>query len=253
VILLFNTSYGIFPDDVPFNLDRQRLSPYEFAVQSKDPPADLSRKQRAAQLVESRGPLFRLLMQAIGSILSKRPAKPRKGDELTAEERKKRHDRDTLQTLVQTFHVPTLDDFLEDIQTGSFSRKIFHFWVRFDAFVLSSLFHLYDRRVNTLVNDLHKSWAGTLSFGHRFHVAPSGNRFIFTGRDIFRDEQEEREWKRLMGLTRQVLTALPKLLKHIRRYYPEIDIERASREAWAEFVDFEQDAVPSRKEEDPEP
>jgi hypothetical protein len=237
IVMLFNKAHGSFPNDVPFDIDRHRLSDYEFTVPLIE-DTEGTKKQRAKRFADLKKPLFDLLYDALKDILLHRPPKPTEADKLTPEARKRRRDIQTLNSILATIHVPTMDKFLYDIQIGTVSHKIFHFWETFNGVVSSNLFHFYDPTLASLVADLHDSWGGSLKFGGYFTPSATAQSYSFDAPgDIFTPQQKE-AWDKMQKVAQNTGEAFRGLLKYVRENYVEVDIEQTSKDAWLEYVEF---------------
>lgn len=228
VILLFNKAYGSFPNDVPFDIDRQRLSAYEYSLTTGVVSSE-TKKQKAARIAELKRPLLTLVHDALNAIYIKRHPKPSQGDDFAPKKRTYQHDTDKLHTLLSSIHLPTLDDFFERLREGAVPSPIFSFWENFNATVTSSLFDLYDRKAKSLVEAFHGHWGKSLNFGRYFHPSPGGTFCFFEG--------PEKAQKELQQAGAQAEQALRRLLAHVRKRYLTIDISETSNVAWHEYVE----------------
>lgn len=91
VILLFNESFGRFPDDLPFDFDRHRASPYTLA-------------EASAPKKGGHGPLIALLTEAITAIIKDDPQKPSEALLLTPEQTRRQRDIKNLSWLLGNIH-----------------------------------------------------------------------------------------------------------------------------------------------------
>jgi hypothetical protein len=79
IVMLFNTAYGSFPVDMPFDIDRQRASPYKYGLPGN------GRELTTKQLSGLKEPLINLLFDALKEIIEHNPARPMNEPQLTSE------------------------------------------------------------------------------------------------------------------------------------------------------------------------
>jgi hypothetical protein len=109
IVMLFNTFHGAFPDDAPFDIDRQRASLYDFNL-----PETTGKKLTNKQLMTRKEPLVDLLFTALKEIVEQDPTKPIDQRILAPGERRRKSDITTLRLLLSSIHIPTLDRHLEE-------------------------------------------------------------------------------------------------------------------------------------------
>ena len=237
VILLFNKAYGTFPDDMPFDFDRHRASPFEYRI-SKEV---LSKKASAAR----KAPLTNLLCEAIRAVIVKKPKKPAEDRELAPEERKRARDIINLKWILATVHLPTLQQHLDDIPHRITDRALF-FWEGFNGVYQSNLFYLYDEKAKTALAAVHREWHTTISFSEHYDTTFTGGSHIFHNRmDLPLDEEQQKDWDTIAAAARSLRKCADTLLEHVRENYLEIDLDELSASAWKGYVDFEKEAVAS--------
>jgi hypothetical protein len=237
IIMLFNKAHGLFPTDVPFDIDRHRLSDYDFSIPLVE-DHKTTNKERKRSLAELKKPLFDLLYDALEAILLHKPPKPNEADELTPDARKRRRDVETTRTVLATIHVPTFEEFLSRIQHGIIPDEIFHFRETFKAVVSSNLFHLYDPKLASLVARLHQSWGESLNFVAYFTPSSSGEFHSFRAPGDIRTPDQSKAFEKMSKAARKTDNAFRALLKYVREKYVEVDIEQANKDAWLEFAEF---------------
>ncbi len=238
IVILFNRSFGDFPDDLPFDVDRHRASDFAFGhpLQNED---KLTKKQKAAQTEAMKAPLRQLLYDALEAIWTKKPKRPAEIADIPPAERKKRRDILSLQELLSTIHVPTMDIFLDDITIGHVPQRIFHFWESFHGIVTSRLFHLYDDRARKFVQELHVAWGECLNFGQHFRPNVGGNMFIFGNPgDMPLSKTQQKDWNKMQASASNTRDLFEALINYVHDEYVEIDLEQASANAWREYIQF---------------
>ncbi len=126
IIMLFNTEYGNFPDDVSFDIDRKRIG--KFIVKAK------TDKAGKAQLKV-------LLTNAIRTIINANPKKPHEKKQLNPDEKKRALDIVNLKRVLGTISIPMLDLHIESAP-DYINTKLLHFFDSFRGILRSSHFFL---------------------------------------------------------------------------------------------------------------
>ncbi len=225
VIMLFNKHFGKFPDDLPFDVDRQRTSPYLLSVEDSKNKSNISG-------------LEQLLKLAISAVLSNNPKKPAELIQRSQEEIKRIRDIGNLTWILSTIHIPIVDKMIIDLP-HSFDNEVFHFWETFNGVKESSLFHLYDSQATYLINDVYKGWGGCLAHSAQYHSTHNTNSSVFSNRgDAPLTIRQQKAWDYVDESRALLRDSLDKLLAHIRKEYIEIDINELSRNAFKEYGDY---------------
>lgn len=111
IVMLFNTNYGNFPQDLPFDVDRHRAT--VFSIKDKN---DKVGKSQLSVVIKT----------AIEAIFKATPLKPREEKSISPTEIKRNKDIENLSKLLNYIHVSTLDLFLEDIPS-TIIEEIFYY------------------------------------------------------------------------------------------------------------------------------
>jgi hypothetical protein len=224
VVLVFNAAVGIFPDDLPFDFDRHRVSKYSLRTGTKDKKADRD--------------LAELLETALEAILTKEPKRPRELAKDPAQTRRAR-DLKNIQALLSSVHLPTFERFFEEFPQ-LFHGRVLHFWFGYHGTITSPSFHLYDGRLMELAERLHKAWDLCTSRGAYYRDRPGSDVHVFgMGRGLGQDEDEQKVWEELVKGRDEMDGALSALLKYVREEYLEIDVDELSQLAQKEYLDFQ--------------
>ena len=209
IILLYNTDYGNFPADLPFDIDRHRTT--TFKVQNK---GDKSGKNQ----------LSNVLKDAIASIIEQNPLKPYEKLNETPEQKKRRLDITNLKWFLQSIHIPTFDAFIEDMP-DRILKKIFFFKEGLNATMESNAFHLYDKKLVKLIKNFKSTLDISLSFGQHYLPEPYSKYYKFQiPFDVFRTEEEEKDFYYLVKIRVKLIKNFKDLLDYIRTEYLEIEI-----------------------------
>lgn len=232
IVMLFNKEHGAFPNDVPFDIDRQRVSDYHFATPSQEEPAKKENKKR---LQEIKKPIFDLVYDAINAIIEHNPSRPDQ-DEVSKEERARLRDIETLRSTMSSIHIPTLDMFLNDITQGRIHKDAFLFWDWFNAKLSGSFFRLYDNTLKEAITNFHDAWGRCFSFYQHFSSTPGGEyvKFVLVG-DLFDSDKQREDWNKLQEAADETRKNLDALLEYIHANYPEIDVKDTSNKAWSRY------------------
>lgn len=222
VVLLFNEAIGKFPEDLPFDFDRHRASPFSASV----PPTGAQKRA-----------LSNLLAVAVSKILETNPERPTA--ELTPAEKQHARDVDNLRWVTSTLHLPTIDQHILECPHMLADRTL-HFWESFNGVMSSSHFHLYDEELLSLFRTLHSAFHDTVRFGENYHPTYSGNVYVFSSPgDAPLREAQQKAWDLIEEGRSTMKVSLYKILSCIRARFLEVDIDSASKEAWREYVEFQ--------------
>ena len=230
IIMLFNKSYGNFPIDAPFDIDRHRASPYNYTR-----PLKTDKKKDAARCA-----LVKLLFEALKIIIDKKPVRADMENTLTDQEKKRLSDLAHLRWILATLNIPVIDRHI-DAAPHKIYDEIFYYWESFHKIYSSSIFYLYDSRMRELIKMVHDWWNKSLSYDEYYHSVANRDVLIFY-RPAHRaqTEQEEAAWKTILASVKKLRKALNLLLNYVRENYLDLNIEELSYEAREEYVEFMQ-------------
>jgi len=220
VVMLFNSAYGEI-SDLPFDIDRQRVSPYSFS-------------EDAADTKSPRSQLSNLLTEALSCILEKEPPKAVESRLLNPEVERRRRDVEMLRQILAAIHWPTLDLTLQNAPKY-IDAKVFYFWESFNGIIESSRFHLYDQEVISLIKNFHQAWQAILSHGD--HYEPhGGTSYAFTS--SVHSTSGKKAWSDIELQRDELVKAKSSFLDYIRANYLELHPDRLSEEAWTGLIKF---------------
>jgi Predicted nucleotide-binding protein containing TIR-like domain len=226
IVLLLNDTIGNFPSDLPFDIVQNRVSNYSLCEGTQE------RLNGAAALEK-------LLEIAIRAVIEKNPKTPDQLRGLTPEMMQHERDIKNLTLLLQQIHIPTLDNHILELPR-LISDPIFFFWEGFKAILTSSLFHIYDSKLETSLVDLYESWNTTFSFCGRYRDINNGTRQIFSNPgDAPLDPDQQKDWDEINNAAYKMNQALQTLLARVRSHYIEVDINKTNAKAWKEYIDHE--------------
>jgi hypothetical protein len=220
IIMLFNLESGNFPNDLPFDIDRHRTSPYR--IKSKD---DKSGKNE----------LVKLLKIAIEPILKAKPSKPTDLQNLSPKETKRKLDVKNLKWIMDCVNVVAFDNFME-YMPSKIMGQIFFYKDWFYNISVSNKFHIYDPKLKKLLFEFRDNWDYSLSFYQYFDRDYHGHTYSFRlPFDVFPDKKTEEDFNTLTKISQELSKNFKDLLEHIRNEYLEIDLDDTSRNALEEY------------------
>jgi hypothetical protein len=215
IVLLFNEEFGELRD-LPFDIDRQRISPYRLKERSDD-------KQKLQSLCKL----------ALQTIIERNPARPTRAFDPKHEKRTR--DLRTLETLSQSLHWPTIETHLQEAPKR-IGRDILAFWEGFHAVRRSAAFHIYDSRLLKLIDEFGKHWHETTRFGERYERRPHSEAYVFTySLDAKSRSKEEHDFAYIEKELSMLRTSMRKLIKYLREKYVELDLEALADKAWSMY------------------
>lgn len=228
IIILFNEVYGNF-ESIPFDISRNRCSKYKASGEKNE------RKQSIDNLTQT-------LIEAIKQIIEHEPIKPKEVNAFNAEQRKRNCDIKTVERVLKNLHVPTIDRLIEEAPYKIIKESMF-FYEGFKAAVKSSLFFLYDQQLAEYIEEIYNSWDAILSNDSFYSPNRSGDYIFYNPLDLPFDEEQEKA-RNLIEKSRIILQQnIRGLILHIQKDYLEIDMNKLSKEAWKDYVDFHKDLL----------
>jgi hypothetical protein len=227
IVLLFNTEYGVFPDDLPFDFDRHRASPFRLTRGGEN---------------EHQKVLNKLALVSLDAIIKKNPKRPSELKGLTRAEIEHKRDVENLRWVLSKMHLPTLDEFINELPHLIRSR-VFYFYEDFVGVVsTNSLFHLNDKKLWDAFIRFGRAWDKCLSYGGHYHDTLGGHTHIFSNPgDLPLTDEKERVWNTIDRSRRRMRRALDEILKRVRESYLDIDLRKTNAKAHAGYVKFHED------------
>jgi hypothetical protein len=218
IILLLNETYGN-AKELPFDIDRQRVSPYRL-----EKPGDSKKK------------LEELCKTALSLIVTTDPPKP--SDAFDPGIAKRERDIRQITDLLQFVHWPTLDQHLEDAPK-LISKQILFFWDSFSAVRNSATFHFYDAMLLNLLDTFGKHWHETTRFGQRYERQATLDYYVFTYSTFPKvREREEQDWRYIEKELGVLAKSMRELVGYLRKNYVELDLDTVSDLAWKRYQHF---------------
>jgi hypothetical protein len=226
VVLLFNTAFGQFPTDLPFDFIQNRASPYHY--EESEPSS-------------KRDELSRFLETAIKAVLDKNPKRPAELKGLSREKVEHDHDVENMRWLMEALHIPTLQSHIEELP-HLISDKALWFFENFRGVAANNLFSVYDPVLKNAVDKFHTGWLAALGHDNEYHETPSGKTHVFRNPgDMPLSPKRQKAWDEIDAGRQDIAVGLTTILDRLRADYIEINIHKTNAKAWKDYVDFQRD------------
>lgn len=220
--MVFNKNYGDFSRDLPFDLEKRRITP--FTIRDKNDSngkAELSQK----------------LSQAIQLIVKNKPKKPAVSSITNEKQIKRDKDVASLKILMACIHVPTFDAFISYLPHHVIQR-IFFFAGLFNEHFESGTFYIYDDGLRRRLRKFATLWNATLSHGSLYvDVSNGGEYYKFIGN--LRQEEIRTEYANIEKEADSLKQIYKILISFIKKNYLEVDIDSLSQQAIQSYEDHE--------------
>jgi hypothetical protein len=227
VILLFNKTRGDFPKDIPFDFIQNRISDY--VGDESDPEA-------------ARVLLTDLLKTAIGAVISKNPKRPAELRGLSPDKVRHDHDVENMTWLMNSLHLPTLDQLIEELPHMITDRSIW-FYENFKGVVVNSLFSVYDQGLKGQVERLFRAWTTVLNHSGQYHELRSGLAHVFYNPgDMPLPPDRDAIWNEIDAARHEMRFALDAILDRLRSAYIEVKILSTNKKAFDDYLAFKKEA-----------
>ncbi|OJW00141.1 MAG: hypothetical protein BGO52_03375 [Sphingobacteriales bacterium 44-61] len=220
VLMVYNKKYGSFPTDLPFDLDKRRVIPFQ--VDGKN---DSSGKGNLAAGIQA----------GLSNILTTNP--PKKRMLSSSAEQRKTHDTQILIRLFGSMDLESMDTFIAELP-DRIHNSIFSFAGYLHEVTEPSSFHIYDPTLRDLVNKFDDAWRATLSHGGHYFGSSRGYVSFALDRaaDLFFNKNDEKVYNQITKQATKLKKCLKELVRHVRENYEEVDIQALSVEAVKRIV-----------------
>ncbi|MDC9722516.1 MAG: hypothetical protein PSN34_07045 [Urechidicola sp.] len=215
IIMVFNTNFGSFPKDLPFDIDRHRAIP--FCIKDK---IDKNGKSQ----------LTSVLKTAIQAIIEVSPLRPSELKTLTPKEQKRELDIINLKWIMASINIQIFDSFIENMPSNII-KNILYFKEWFTSIILSNSFHIYDEKLLNLLEIFESNWDKSLSYYQHYNSDGYQTYKFHIPFDVFPNAKAEDDFKKLSKITIDLKSNFKDLLNYIRMEYLEIDLEETSKSA----------------------
>ena len=224
IIILFNTAYGNFPKDLPFDIAKRRI--IDFKIESKSDN-------------NGKGNLKATLKAAIKTITEKKPLKPFEKNNLSTIEKKRKRDITNIEWGLKAINIDLMDNFIANLP-NIINSQILHYWAGYDGVINSSYFHLYDKNAMGLFKKVHEHWGNILAFSHRYYPRAKNDILSFGNpNEIDTSERAQKDYKFIGDESLRLKSKFKELLDYIRDNYIEIDLEETSKYALKDFKKYQ--------------
>jgi len=220
IILLYNKQFGKFPDDIAFDIAKNRI--LDFKIKDKYDKSGY-------------GMLLNQLVVAIKLIYEKNPKKPNEILFIDDGKRKRANDINKIRELCNSLEYNTIDYFIKEFH-NKFYDSIFFYFEEFKAKMENPYFYVYDGKIKLLLNNFLTLWKKSLSFGHKYR---------YTGKDVFlfcmedsRSPDDSTILERIAKVQMELQNAFNELLTEIREKWLEIDLDECSKTAKTNYIEF---------------
>jgi hypothetical protein len=216
VIMLFDKELPMDASDLPFDVRGHRASAFK-------------RSDAAA--------LKPLLVDAIGIVLLKQPARPNNSPELSPDQVKRDRDTRALRAALSCIDLSVFDRMIEAAPSIIVSDA-FHHYHSLDEVVSSSAFHLYDQIALDLIRAIRDHWNGLLSFDVHYTDLTSGDYKFKSHQGAPLTGSIESDWNALEDHAAALKDSMVRLMDHVRTNYLELDVKELSDLAEKERIAF---------------
>lgn len=225
IIMMYNKNYGDFPNDLPFDLDKRRVS--TFAISSKDDK-------------NGKGDLIHTLKIGISGIIQTNPNKPHVLKNRTAKTIQREKDIKNITEILKTINISTVEVFLNELPYKIIDR-IFFYWESFKSIFDSSSFYIYDIEIKESLSKFKTSWEKTLNYAQHFSTGKDQDYHYYIKHDSFQNTEAEKDFFNLNDDAQEMKIIFKKLIEDLREKFFEIDIDELSELAYINYVDFNND------------
>ena len=225
--MVFNKSIGEFPVELPFDLEKRRISVYSIKDRSD------------ANGIKN---LEGTLKEAISTIIQKNPSR-NIGMAFSEDISRRERDIKNLENILLYVNLPLIDSFITQLP-DTIIKSIFFFWESFQGVYDSSSFHIYDHDINLKLVNFKNSWNATLNYGQSFYPSLNGDYYKFNLiMDSFPDEVTKKDYQALTEETMHFKDAYKEMVNHIRDKYIEIDLDQLSKQGDDLYKKFNQEML----------
>lgn len=218
IIALTNDKYGFKPENLPFDINSQRVSPYNSENSKKD--------------------LENLLTSAIETIIIQDPKTPQELRGVSIQKIKHEKDVKSLEYLMGYLHIDTIDSYLNYLPNiMTYDGGIC--WLSFRSIFKSNSFHTYDSTINQTLKDIYDSWRNINSSGGFYYVDhANGVDHLFPKRKLYDsvDGKAQKAWDTIQSAADKMKIDFKKLVDRIKNVYPEVDLNETDKKALTDII-----------------
>ncbi len=226
IILVFNEAFGKLPDDLPFDAKGHRASTYNC------PDSD-----NKAIVNNAKGNLRDTLFTALTEIIRTEPKRLLENETKSHQEVQRSRDIEQLKQLFYFINLHVIDQFLARLDChGRITMVGQSFCEALCDLVKKSSFHIYDADLRIKIEQFVNAWEDCLTYGHELDISKNGREAYFhMPGDVFVNKEQEQHFNYMRTRAAPCRAALDDLLKYIRNFYMEIDVNETGKEALIEY------------------
>ncbi len=224
ILLLFNKNSACFPDDLPFDIDKNRCIKY--SIQDGKDKSGF-------------GTLSNILNKAISDIIEKNPKKGFHVQKTSADIKRQR-DIDTINVYLESLNIPLIDSYIADMPF-KFDNRILYFVEDLKEKMDSNYFFLYDLKVKDLFSNFMRSWDKSLSYSQYYEYDDKADihRFSNTANTSSVCEVENKINESINDMKH----SFQELLEEIRTNWLEIDVNQKSDYALKAYYEWKKNVT----------
>ncbi len=219
IIALSNDLYNFTPEDLPFDINKQRVSPFN-SENGKDK-------------------LTELLCTAITTIIEHNPKTPQELRGVTPEKIKHEKDLENITLLMSYIHTDTIENFLDQLP-NILTYEAGICWISLCSYMNANSFHIYDEKISNLLQSLYNDWSEMLDIGLPYYENIDGSiHQIFKKNrryDRLDGTKADNAWNEIGRHAMSMKITFRRLLENIHSNYIEININETNAKAWKDII-----------------
>ena len=223
IILLFNKQCGKFPDEIPFDIQTNRVLKYKIKDKGDS---------------NGKGQLFTDIKTAINQIIEMNPKRKREKIIITKEAIEKARDTETIERIFKFLNIGCIDFFIEKLPYVII-HDIFYYQVDVSNYYNSRQFFLYDENMSLLIGRFISAWEKTLSFSNEYDARNGNYHFVperyFGNQKVFEEICEAKE---------ELNSAFGQLVNEVKKSWHEIDVNECSKIAFRNYQEYQNKYFP---------
>ena len=219
IIALSNDFYKFKPEDLPFDINKQRVSTFN-SDNEKDK-------------------LTELLYTAITTIIEHNPKTPQELRGVTPEKIKHEKDLESINKIMSYIHTGTIECFLNQLPNVMiYDAGIC--WISLCAYMNDNSFHIYDEKIANLLKEFQFNWSRILDIGFPYYENIDGslNQIFKKSRryNKFEGTKADEAWTEIEKHVISMNATFRKLLDNIHNNYIEVNLNKTNAKAWEDII-----------------
>ncbi|QIP91231.1 TIR domain-containing protein [Serratia fonticola] len=222
IICLVNSYYNHTIKDLPFDINGQRISPYN-SDNTEDKLTDA-------------------LTVYITAILDKNPKTPQELRGVSIKQIQHERDIKNISFIMSYLHTPTLSQFISEAPLY-ISGDVFTCWESLKSILESNEFKLYDEKLKEIFYSIYDSWGNSLSAGlYYYESALNGYDHIFKKHKKYDTKEGEEAWEKIENETAILKSKLSELTNYLHENYVEVDLDETNLKAMKDIRKYRPNA-----------